>query len=164
MPKLASEHKSYLEEFGLNDELVKLLVKQRKVSEFEYLVKVLDNPNLVGKMLTVFFREIVKKSGKSVEEVEKVLNQDLLERVLESVGDGKISESDVKVVLGKVFSGMSLGEAMEKSDVDLAGEVARLVKEKPGLSQGAYMGLVMGKFKGKVSGGEVAKVLSEVLK
>jgi Glu-tRNA(Gln) amidotransferase subunit E-like FAD-binding protein len=163
LPKLASEHKSYLEEFGLNDELVKLLVKQRKVEEFEYLVKVLDNPNLVGKVLTLFPREIAKKSGKSLSEVGEILSQDLLERVLDGVSDGKISENDVKVVLGKIAGGMSFNEAVVKADVDLKSEVAKLVKEKPGLSQGAYMGLVMGKFKGKVSGGEVAEVLGEVM-
>ena len=30
-------------------------------------------------------------------------------------------------------------------------EVKKLIKEKPGLSQGAYMGLIMGKFKGQVT-------------
>jgi len=39
----------------------------------------------------------------------------------------------------------------------------KIIKEKPGLSQGAYMGLLMNKFKGQVSGKEVADALKEVM-
>ncbi len=162
LPKLRSELKGYLQEFGLNEELVKLLLQERKIEEFKTLIKVYDNPNLVGKMLTLFIKEIIAKTDKTKEEVEKILNEDVLESILNEVGK-KISESDVKVVMMKIIQGMSLEEAMEKEDVDLTGEIKKLLKEKPGLSEGAYMGLVMARFKGRVSGGEVMEELKKQL-
>lgn len=162
LPKLRSELKGYLQEFGLNQELVKLLLQERKIEEFKALIKVYDNPNLVGKMLTLFIKEIVAKTSKTREEVEEILDEDVLESILNEVGK-KISDSDVKVVMMKLVEGMSLDKAMEKEDVDLEAEIKKLLKEKPGLSEGAYMGLVMAKFKGKVNGGEVMGVLKRLM-
>ncbi|MBT3397635.1 Glu-tRNA(Gln) amidotransferase subunit GatE [archaeon] len=164
LPKLASEHKSYLKDFGLNDEMMALLLKQRKIEEFSDLAKIIDNPNLVAKALALFPKELSKKSGESMESIDKVLDADVLGAILENVSKGKISENDVKTVMGKIVAGESISEAMAKSDVDLAGEVEKLIKDKPGLSQGAYMGLIMGKFKGKVSGKEVSEELRKVMK
>ena len=154
LPKLTSEHRSYLKEFGLNDELIKLLLKQRKVDDFKSLLGVCDNSNLVAKVLTIFMKEVSKKSGKSTEEIEDVLNIDILEEVLSQVGK-KISENDVKVVMQKIIEGKSLKEAIEKSEIDLKSEIEKLIKQKPNLSDKAYMGLLMAKFKGQVSGKEV---------
>jgi len=162
LPKLVSEHKSYLKEFGLNEELVKLLLKQKKIDDFKSLLEVIDNPNLVAKTLTIFQKDIIKKSDKDKEEIEDLLSIDLLSDVLSEVGK-KISEQDVKHVLEKIVSGQSFEKAIEKQDVDLDNEIEKIVKEKPGLSQGAYMGLIMAKFKGQVSGKEVADKLKEVL-
>jgi len=150
LPKLASEHKSFLDDFGLNPELVKLLLKKNKIEDFKTLVQEHENPNLVAKMLTLF-------------QPSKEVETDKLEEILEGIEKKKISENDVKNIMQKLSEGKSLKEASEKSDVDLRGEAEKLIKEKPGLSQGAYMGLLMGKFKGQVSGKEVSDVLRELL-
>jgi Glu-tRNA(Gln) amidotransferase subunit E-like FAD-binding protein len=163
LPKLKSEHKSYLDEFGLNDELVKLVLSGGKVEEFKSLLEVLENPQLVAKTLTVFQKEIVSKGAKSSEEVSDILNQDVLEKILSSVGE-KISENDVKIVLEKIVQGKTLEEAMEKEEVDLDEEVKLIMKTKPDLSKNAYMGLLMQKFKGKVSGNEVMGALKKYFK
>ncbi|MCR4284731.1 MAG: Glu-tRNA(Gln) amidotransferase subunit GatE [archaeon] len=162
LPKLSSEHKSYLDEFGLNDELVKLILKGNKVEEFKALAEITSNYDLIVKSLTIFPKEIARKENKILREVEGILNLDVLIEVLENVGK-KISVNDVKNVLTKIVEGKGLDEALEKSDINLKGEIEKLIKEKPGLSEGAYMGLVMGKFKGKVSGKEVMDVLKRVL-
>lgn len=150
LPKLKSENKSYLKEFGLNDELIKLILKQKKVEEFKTLVQEHDNPNLVAKMLTLF-------------QPTKEIEVDKLEEILENLENNKISENDVKTIMLKISEGKSLKEASEKSDINLKEEAKKLIKEKPGLSQGAYMGLLMGKFKGQVSGKEVSDVLKELI-
>jgi Glu-tRNA(Gln) amidotransferase subunit E-like FAD-binding protein len=150
LPKLASEHKSFLDEFGLNPELVKLILKKNKVEDFKVLIQEHNNPNLVAKMLTLF-------------QIEKEVGVDKLEEILEKVEAKEISENDVKVIIAKLAEGKSLEEASKKSDVDLKAEAESLIKEKPGLSQGAYMGLLMGKFKGQVSGKDVSEVLKELL-
>ncbi len=150
LPKLASEHKSYLDKFGLNDELIKLILKKNNVENFKILIQEHDNPNLVAKMLTLF-------QSKEEISIEK------LDEILENVAKGVISENDVRLVMQKVDEGKSLEKAMEKADIDLKAEAEKIIKEKPNLSQGAYMGLIMGKFKGQVSGKEVSDILKELM-
>ncbi|MFA4960514.1 MAG: Glu-tRNA(Gln) amidotransferase subunit GatE [Candidatus Pacearchaeota archaeon] len=162
LPKLASENKSYLKEFGLNEELIKLILKQNKLEEFKILTHVTEKYELIAKSLSLFPVEISKKENKSLNEIEKILDVHLLEAVLEQV-DKKIFENDVKNILQKIVQGKSLDEAMEKSNIDLKEEIKNLIKQKPGLSRGAYMGLIMGKFKGQVSGKEVMDVLDKLM-
>jgi len=154
LPKLKSELRGYLKEFGLNDELVKLILEEDKFNEFKDLLQVQNNPNLVAKVLTVIPKEIGARAGKTIDEVFKILNLEVIEGVLSEV-DKKIGEGDVKVVLQKIYEGSSLEDAMKKEQIDLAGEINSLIKEKSGLNANAYMGLIMAKFKGKVSGKEV---------
>ena len=55
-------------------------------------------------------------------------------------------------------------EKIEKADAgEIESEIAKIVKEKPGLSIGAYMGLIMQKFKGRISGKEVNAILQKLL-
>jgi len=161
LPKLASEHKSYLDKFGLNDELMKLILKQNKMEDFKTLAKTISNYELIAKSLTLFQKEISKKENKPLKEINEIFNTHTLEAILEQVGK-KISSNDVKIVMKKIAQGKSPDEAMEKSNINLEEEIEKLIKEKPGLSQSAYMGLIMGKFKGQVSGKEVSDILRKV--
>ena len=163
LPKLKEELRGYLKEHGLNDEMIKLVLEENKLNEFKNLIQVCDNPSLVAKALTLFMKEIAIKNNKSEEEVDKIISNDLLEGILSQVGK-KISESDVKTVMQRIVEGKSLKDAMQKSDVDLAGEIKKLIKEKPGLSANAYMGLIMAKFKGQVSGKEVMDEINRLSK
>ncbi len=156
LPKLISEHRSYLKEFGLNPELVKLLVKEKLIEEFDYLLKTYNNPQLVAKMLTIFLKEIENKENKKLEAHQ-------LEQILEAVKENKISENYVKSVMQQLAQGKSFEKAIEKSEINLEKEVKELIKEKPGLTKGAYMGLIMSKHRGEVSGKEVSEELSRQL-
>jgi len=162
LPKLASQNSSYLKEFRLNDELIKLILKRNKVEEFKILAKTIPNHELIAKSLTIFPKEIAKKENKPLEEITTILNPHTLEAVLEQV-DKKISANDVKLILQKITQGTPLEKALEKSNIDLKSEAQKIIKQKPGLSQGAYMGLLMQKFKGQVSGKEVSDALKELL-
>ena len=146
-PKLTSEHKSYLDEFGLNPELIKLILKQNLSEDFKILIHEHNNPNLVAKMLTLY-------QPKPKIEIDK------LEEILENK---TISENQIKTIMQKLSEGKSLKEATQKSDINLKEEAQKIIKQKPGLSQGAYMGLIMGKFKGQVSGKEVADILKKLM-
>ncbi len=150
LPKLASEHKNYLDEFGLNPELVKLILKKNKVENFKVLIQEHNNPNLVAKMLTLF-------------QPEKEIEVDKLEEILEEIEKKIISENDVKTIMLKLSNGKSLKQASEKSNINLKEEAEKIIKEKPNLSQGAYMGLLMGKFKGQISGKEIADILKTIM-
>jgi hypothetical protein len=61
--------------------------------------------------------------------------------------------------LQKIVGGLKVEEALRKEQIDLASEIKILKKEKPGLSANAYMGLIMAKFRGRVSGKEVMELL-----
>ncbi|MAH48593.1 Glu-tRNA(Gln) amidotransferase GatDE subunit E [Candidatus Pacearchaeota archaeon] len=156
LPKLTSEHRSYLKEFGLNNELIQLLIKEKRMQDFEYLLNIYNNPQLVAKSLTIFSKEIEAKENKK-------LNIDTLELIFEAVAKNQISENQVKTIMQKIAQGQSLKQAMQKQKINLKEEIQKLIQEKPGLSQGAYMGLIMGKFKGAVNGNEVAEELEKEL-
>ncbi len=47
---------------------------------------------------------------------------------------------------------------------DLEKEIQEIVKQKPGLSIGAYMGIIMAKYKGKVDGQKVMAILKNLIK
>ncbi len=164
LPKLTSEHKSYLKEYGLNDELIQVLLKQNKIEEFKTLLKTLNNPQLIAKALTIYPKEIATKQNKTIEEIDKILSQEILEQILEQINK-KLSENDVKPIMQKLTQGKSLQEAMKKEqlDINLQEEVQNIIKEKPNLNPNAYMGLLMQKFKGQVSGKEIMQELNKEL-
>ena len=92
---------------------------------------------------------------------------DIIESIVYAVNNGKLDRLDVKQVIQEIVNGKSLEEALiiEKADIgDVESEIVKLVKEKPGLSVGGYMGLIMQKFKGKVNGREVNAILNKLLK
>ena len=67
----------------------------------------------------------------------------------------------------EIAKGKTLEQALtiEKADTEeIETEVAKLIKSKPGLSIGGYMGLIMQKFKGKITGQEANQILNKLLK
>jgi Glu-tRNA(Gln) amidotransferase subunit E-like FAD-binding protein len=164
LPKLLSENKSYLKQFGLNDELIKLILDENKLDEFKVLAGVVNNPSLIAKMLVVYLKDIAVHEKKTIEEIQKKLSMEVLENILKETMKNTISESDVKMVMQKLAEGKTLKEAVVKEKIDLAGEIDKLIKEKPGLGANAYMGLMMAKLKGKVSGKEVMDEISKKVK
>ena len=163
LPKLRKEVEKDLEKKGLSHELIKLLFQQNKFDEFKELLEVVANPQLVAKVLLVLPREVASKEGISVEKVEEILNRDILAHVLENLKKGKISESQIKIALERIVKGESHNEAVKFRKESIHGleeKIIKLIKDKPGLSEKAYMGLLMKEFKGKIDG----KVLMEIIK
>ena len=67
----------------------------------------------------------------------------------------------------EVVEGKKLGEAVEKKEInkeEIEEEIIRMLKEKPGLSESAYMGILMAKYKGKISGKELIELIRKHLK
>jgi glutamyl-tRNA(Gln) amidotransferase subunit E len=164
LPKLISENKSYLKEFGLNDELVALILQQERLDDFKFLTNTSKNYALIAKSLVIFPIEISKKTNEITEKVNYKLPLQMIESILQAVEKNLISESDVRLVMQKIFEGQKLEDAIKKEQIDLKSEIENLIKEKPGLSANAYMGLIMQKFKGKVNGKEVMEIISKVMK
>ncbi len=166
LPKLISEVQEELRKKGLNEEMVKLLLKSRKIELFKELSEFYEDLNFVAKMILLFPKEISKKTNKSLEGAEKIL-VDFYTDILNAVKNKKISESDVKDVMKKLVEGESFDKAIKVKKVDLGNveeKVMKIVKSKPGLNPNAYMGLVMKEFKGKVDGKEVMEIIKKFAK
>ncbi len=166
LPRLKSELRQDLEKQGLNQEMIKLILDEGKLEEYKSLLKVYEYPQLVAKLLVMWPREIVVKEKISEKKLQEILHLDVLELILEHVKDKKIDESHARQVLIDIAKGKDVREALKIEEVgeDLEEEILKLVREKPGLSVNAYMGLAMARFKGKVSGKEIMEVLRRVVK
>ena len=87
--------------------------------------------------------------------------------LFENIKNKKFLESHIKHILEMIVKGESMEKAIvfEKGYENVIEEkIARIIKEKPGLSLNAYMGLIMKEFKGKVSGKWVMEIIKKVLK
>jgi len=165
LPKLRSKIHGELKEKGLSEEMIKLLSHGDKVEEFVELCKISDDPNFVAKVLFIFPKDIGKREG--IKKIDEILNLDIIESIIQEVNAGKIDKQDVKQIMTDIVRGKSFEEAIKIEKIDLSEvekEIAKIVKEKPGLSIGGYMGLIMAKFKGKISGKEAIKILKKLLK
>jgi len=140
------------------------LLKQSKVEEFKELLGIVKNPALVAKVLLVFPKEIAKREKMPLNLVEEKLTKDVISNVLDNLKRKKISEGDVKNVLAKIVRGEDFVKAVKvrkaASMNDVEAKIMSFIKEKPGLSMNAYMGLVMKEFKGGVDG----KIIMEIIK
>ena len=164
LPKLAKENKRYLQEFGLNLELIQLLLKQNKIEDFKILTSICDNYNLIAKCLTIFPKEFSKKLSLPLKTIEEKLNLDILTEIFKKIPK-EISPNDVKSVLYSLLNNKNLEEIISKknNNLDLEKEISKTIKEKPNLSKSAYMGILMNKHKGIVNGKALSDILSRVL-
>ncbi len=165
LPELREDIEKGLEKIGLNEEMIKLLFKHNKIEEFKELLDIFNEPTLMAKLMLVFPKEIASHEKKSLNEVEEILNKDVLIFIAESLRDNKISREQIKLVLEKIVNGESMEKAIEfkKHDGNVEEEILKIIKEKPGLSENAYMGLVMKEMKGRINGGEVMGIIKKLL-
>lgn len=162
LPKLRDETDKELRTLGLDQEMIKLLFKQNKIEEFKELLNILNNPKLIAKILLVYPREILSREKISIS--EDILSIKNMKLILRALKQKKISEGHMKHVLEKMVKGEKLEDAIkfEKENIhDTEEKIRRIIKEKPGLSPNAYMGLVMKEFKGKISGKEVMDIIKK---
>lgn len=155
-----------LEKQGLSKEMISLLLKRKKIEEFKELLHVVHKPQLIAKTILIFPKEIASKEKKSLAEIEKILNRDVLGNVLEKVHKGTIQASEIKNVLREIVRGKGheTPEGKKEDLHEIEEKISRIIKEKPGLSVNAYMGIVMKEFKGKISGSEASEIIKRFMK
>lgn len=167
LPRLKKEIRDELKKKGLSDELINLVL-DGNVDEFEVLSRAYSkDANLVAKMVTLWRNEFATKMKRKFEEIKSVLNEVVLERVLEELVKGKISEGDVKEILWKVVNGEELEEALKVEKVDdnaLEEAIVGIVKANPGLRAGGYMGLIIGKLGAGVDKRKAMEIVNRVIK
>lgn len=166
LPKLKQDIKKDLEKKGLNGELLNLVL-DGNIEEFEELLKVHKSPELVAKSITLWRAEFASKMKKSFDEVKMILNEVIIGKVLEAVEEKVISEGDVKMVLNKIVCGEKLENALKVEKIDenlLEIEIKKIVDDKPGLTSGAYMGLIIGKIGKDIDKRRVMEILQRLIK
>ncbi|PIN90656.1 Glu-tRNA(Gln) amidotransferase GatDE subunit E [Candidatus Pacearchaeota archaeon CG10_big_fil_rev_8_21_14_0_10_32_14] len=167
------EMEDELRKTGLSKEMIKLILKEEKVDEFKellYSAKGLSkNADLIVKMLIMYRKEISTKEKISLEEIENILHEDILEEILKSLSEEKISEGHIKEIMTDIVKGKEFSEAIKKEKVDhheLEEKIHNIIKSKPGYNANAYMGLVMAdsQLKGKIDGKTAMEVIQKLLK
>jgi len=167
LPKLRADIKQELKSDGLNDEMINLVVSENRIDDFRELIQINKDGNLIVKLLILWPREFSKKEKIPEEKILGRVTLDVIESILHALNKKKIEKHDVQEVLFSYLRGKSIDQALEleKKDLNEVEEyVIKLIKEKPGLSVGGYMGLVMQHFHGKISGKEVMDVLKKHVK
>jgi len=166
-PKLKGDLEEELKGSGLNSEMIKFLFKQNKLDDFKEFLEIVDKPQLIGKILLLFPKEIASHEKITFSQIDKILNRDILIFVLEALKNKVISESQIKDVLVRIVRGEKLENSVlfEKEDYSVSEEkIMKIIKDKPGLSENAYMGLVMKDFKGKIDGKTAREIIGKYLK
>ena len=164
LSELIEEKAKRLEKIGLGKDLANLISKSDKIDMFENFVKKFKNikPSFIAETLVPTLKEINRRFGINTDK----LTEKEFEEVFSALDKGQIPKNVVINVL--MDFAQDKFESMDKyagaSEEELKKEIEKIVKQKPGLSIGAYMGIVMGKYKGKVDGKKVMTILKKFVK
>jgi len=162
LPKLLS-HKA--EEFGEKYNLPENLAKEAISNDnFEIFVKKFRKlePLTIANILINIPKEIKTRFK---EDSSKLTANDF-EEILGYLNDGKIAkEAVIDLLLKKIKNEkIDISGFKSVSGSELEAEIKKLIAEKPGLNAGGYMGLLMGKYRGKVDGKKIMELLNQHIK
>ena len=154
LPKLKSEKlEEFSAKYNISKEHAKELIDN---NDFEYL-----QDKFSDKDISVIMRVLLNTSN----EIKSKLNSEDFEEILNYYFDGKIAKEAITELLEKKSKGekIDLIQFEGVSDSHLENEIEKIIKEKPGLNSGAYMGLAMAKFRGKADGKKVMDIVKKFL-
>jgi len=162
LPELLTDKiHNFEKKYKIKEELAKELIHN---NDFEVFVKKFRNiePLIIANILINTPKEIKKRFNL---DIEKIKIEDF-EEVLGYLNEEKINKETVIDLLVKKIKNekIDLGKYESVSEKDLESEIKEIIKQKPGLNIGAYMGIVMGKHRGKVEGKKVMEILRKIVK
>jgi len=163
LPELIEEKVKKYKKMGVTSDLARLIAKSNKAQTFEKFTSEFENikPAFIAETLIPTLREIKRKHNVDVDK----LTEEEFQEVFSALNQSKIPKNMVMNILIDMASGKF--ESMEKyagaSDEELKQEIKKIVESKPGLNTGAYMGLIMKKFKGQVDGKKAKKILEKII-
>jgi Glu-tRNA(Gln) amidotransferase subunit E-like FAD-binding protein len=166
LPELRTDIEKELSKKGLAQDIIKLLLKENKLDDFKELLGIIDNPKLISKILLIYTKEIASKSSLKLDYVEERLNKDVISEILDSLKKGRINESEIKNIMGRVALGEDVFSVLssEKEDLNaVEDKIRKIIRKNPGLSEHAYMGIVMKEFRGKASGKDVMEIIKRCI-
>lgn len=159
LPKLLKHKEEDLEKkYKITKEFAKELIH---IEIFESFVKKFNNVStlIIANTLINIPKEI---KARFKLDSSKIKNEDF-EEVLDYLNKGRIAKEAIIDLLIKKLKNekIDLKGFAGISDKVLEKEIKDIIKKKPGLSTGAYMGIVMGKYRGKVDGKKVMDMLKK---
>jgi len=161
LPALLTDKIEGLEnKYKISKELAKELIDN---AHFEIFAKKFSKiePLTIANALTSIPKEIKARFNL---DSAKLKNEDF-EEILGYLNEGKISKEAIIDLLIKKMKNekIDLKEYSKISEKALEEEIKKLIEEKPGLSIGAYMGILMGKYRGKADGSIIMEMLKQYL-
>jgi len=158
LPKLLSDKVSELaSEYGISEALAKeIIAKNINIEEYQKIF-----PNISPSITAQILIETPKEIKSRLQLNPDKLTQEDFFMVLKHLNNGEIGKDAVIDILAEIVKGhkIDLAKYKQLSDEELKKEIARIMKEKPGLLQNAYMGLIMNKFRGRVDGKKVIEII-----
>lgn len=160
-PELLSESAENVEkEFGIRKDLAQLLAKSGKLALFASIAKKNKNvkPAFIVETILSAPKEIKRKYNI---EIGKLADKEYME-IFSYLNDGKISKEVVFDVLVDYAKGeFNIDRYAKASHEDIEGEMKKICDENKGASQGALMGIVMQKFRGKIDGKKAMELVKK---
>lgn len=162
LPELLTDKiNNFEKKYNIKEELAKELIHN---NDFEVFVKKFKNlePLIIANILISTPKEIKKRFNLD----SSKLKIDDFEEILDYLNEGKINNDGVIDILIKKIKNekVDIKNYESVSEKDLESEIKEIIKQKPGLNIGAYMGIVMGRHRGKVEGRKVMEILRKVVK
>src|SRR3989338_1808032 len=159
LPKLITHKTEELEKkYKISKELAKELVGKEN---FESLVKKFNKleSSLVAHILVSVPKEIKTRFKLDTSK----LTDDHFEEILGYLNKGKIAKEAVIDLLIKKIKDEKIDfeKFASVSDKDLEKEIKELIEDKKDISVGAYMGILMSKYRGKVDGRKIMELLKK---
>ena len=159
LPKLISEKISeYGKKYSISSSISKELIE---IENFEELVGKFTKiePSAIANILINTPKDIQTRFGV---DSGKLSNKDF-EEALAYLNEGKIAKEAVAEILIKKIKNekIELRNFEKISDEDIEKEISKIIKEKPGLSASAYMGLVMARYRGKIDGKKAMELINK---
>ncbi len=162
LPELIEGKAKKLEKAGLDKDLAAKIASSGKQ---EYFLKLFESlKNLKPSFIVDTFSSIPKELQKTEKITADQIKEKDIEKALELVNKGTLPKNNLAAAVADMAKGSFDPKKYQgASSDDLKKEIENIIKEKPGLNPGAYMGLIMAKFKGKVDGAQAMKILKELL-
>lgn len=161
IPKLVAEHTKEIEQkYGLSKELA------HQVREMPLFFEFL---NKYPKIEPTFIAKVLVEMPKELKARFKLDSSKITEKefsfILEAVYSGKVSRDAALSILAELAQGkkVELSKYQEVSSKELGAFVEKIIKDKPGMSFNAYMGEVMKRFSGKVSGKSASECIRALI-
>ncbi|MBT4334334.1 Glu-tRNA(Gln) amidotransferase subunit GatE [archaeon] len=143
------------EKCGLNPELARQIVKEGiKFSDYKYKI----DRNFIAHVLVEIPKEIKKRF-----KIEYEFKKKDFDLVLDAFESSIISKGAVTDILVEIANGKKINLDNYKlvDDSKIESEIKKLVEKNKDLSVGGLMGIVMGKYKGKVDGKKIAQLVNK---